>query len=137
MKDITHSGVVLKAENGAVHVKILSKSACSGCHAKSACGAGDSAEKIVEVKTSDFNDYKENDSVMLSITQQSSIFVTTMAYIVPTILILALIIGFNMYGVSDEIAGLTTLGFVFMYFVVLFMCKKHLNKKVHISVKHL
>ncbi|MFI3262875.1 MAG: SoxR reducing system RseC family protein [Rikenellaceae bacterium] len=135
MKDITHKGVVLEVSDEVVHVKIVSQSACSGCHAKSACGASDTAEKIIDVKTNDYRDYKEGDSVEVSITQKSSIIVTILAYIVPTILVLALIIGFNINEVSDAVAGIVALAFVFIYFVVLFMFKKHLNKKVAISIR--
>ena len=45
---VSHEGVVTKIENAKVSVNIISKSACSKCHAKDVCGASDKSEKIIE-----------------------------------------------------------------------------------------
>ena len=44
---ISHEGVVTKITDDELEIKILAQSACAACHAKSACGMGEQAEKTL------------------------------------------------------------------------------------------
>lgn len=136
MKDINHNGVVTKIAPDKVYVKIISKSACSECHAKGACGVTEATEKIIEVTTSEYNTYKKDDSVTVYISQKSGVLVVSLAYIVPTAIIVAMLIIFNQQGIEDNIAGLFALSFTVCYFFTLFLFKKRLNNRVKISISH-
>ena len=46
---ISHEGVITKISDSELEIKILAQSACAACHAKSACGMGEQAEKILTV----------------------------------------------------------------------------------------
>ena len=46
---ISHEGIVTKITDDELEIKILAQSACAACHAKSACGMGEQAEKILTV----------------------------------------------------------------------------------------
>ena len=52
-KTIEHIGTVKQIHKEMVDVLIVQKSACSGCHLKSACTASDMSEKIIEVPVID------------------------------------------------------------------------------------
>ena len=45
--NVKHEGIVQSIEGLNVTVKMTVNSACSGCHAKSICGAADSRDKVV------------------------------------------------------------------------------------------
>lgn len=134
MKNISHSGIVVRSDNNKVYVKIVSKSACSGCHAKQACGVSDQAEKIIEVNTNEFSNYNVNDDVIVSISQDSTVLVVILAYILPTIVIIATLLILSMSGIEDNISGIITLIFVFCYFFMLFLFKNRINNKIKITI---
>ena len=46
---IEHQGIITSISDKKISVKIIQQSACSTCHAKGACMAADSKEKVVEV----------------------------------------------------------------------------------------
>jgi positive regulator of sigma E activity len=43
---VQHEGIVKSISTQTLEVSIISHSACSGCHAKSACGIADMKEKL-------------------------------------------------------------------------------------------
>ena len=43
---VQHEGIVKSISTQTLEVSIISHSACSGCHAKSACGIADMKEKV-------------------------------------------------------------------------------------------
>ena len=44
---VQHEGIVKSISTQTLEVSIISHSACSGCHAKSACGIADMKEKVI------------------------------------------------------------------------------------------
>ncbi len=62
-REITHPGVVRSVEPGIVRVAIVANSACHSCRARQACGMSESAEKMVDVETSDYARYAAGDAV--------------------------------------------------------------------------
>ncbi len=49
---VQHEGIVKSISTQTLEVSIISHSACSGCHAKSACGIADMKEKSYHGSTS-------------------------------------------------------------------------------------
>ena len=47
---IEHEGIIEKVKGNNITVRILQKSACSDCHARAACMASDSKEKLVDIR---------------------------------------------------------------------------------------
>ena len=60
---ISHEGIVTKITDDELEIKILAQSACAACHAKSACGMGEQAEKILTVPRPKGRDFALNQKV--------------------------------------------------------------------------
>ena len=65
-ESITHPGVIEKLTDEKIFVKVLAKSACSSCHAKSMCNISEVEEKVVEVKRSPGKGYQLGEQVTVS-----------------------------------------------------------------------
>lgn len=133
MKNITHDGRVIKVEGRQVTVCFIQSSACSGCHAKGICSSQDQAEKIVVV---------DSEGVAFSVGEQVQIIVSNemawqavmFAFMIP--LIVAFVALFIAVPQAGEMwACIITLGVLAIYYMVLFLQRARLNRKVvfHIS----
>lgn len=64
-ENIEHEGIITNIRNGAVDVQIVQYSACSNCHAQSACTMSDKKEKMVEIPCNNDMDFKIGDKVLI------------------------------------------------------------------------
>lgn len=131
---IRHSGVVLSVDGKRVRVTIVAQSACASCHMKSACSASDTKEKIVEAVCSDDRSLSVGDEVDVIISQSNGYIAVLMSYIVPVILILASIIVAVKMGYSESMGGVVGLVVVILYFMVIYLLRNKIDKKLVIEV---
>ena len=64
-ENIEHEGIITNIRDGAVDVQIVQYSACSNCHAQSACTMSDKKEKMVEIPCNNDMDFKIGDKVLI------------------------------------------------------------------------
>lgn len=133
---IKHSGKVSEINIDSITVEVVSSSACAACHAKGVCGSSDTTNKLINVKDVDPKEYSIGENVTLYISEKTAVFVVMLAYIVPVVVIVALLSAFSIWGVEDAIGGVAVLLVIIIYFVILFLFKSKLNRKVSISVTH-
>ena len=50
-RPIEHIATVVRAGDGVVEVELTAQSACASCHARMACGMGESTRKRIEIAT--------------------------------------------------------------------------------------
>jgi sigma-E factor negative regulatory protein RseC len=79
---IEYTGIINHIDGNHIQVSIIQKSACSECHAKGACIASDSEEKLIDIESSD-STFRVGDWVLLfgqkSIGNQA-VFLTFMGF---------------------------------------------------------
>ena len=106
-------------------------SACSGCHARAVCGVDESKDKIVEVATSDAAAYSVGESVEVALESRSvgakSVF---LAYVVPFFVLLIVLVGLTVFGVSEGVAALSAIVGVGLYYVVLWLMNSKIEKTI-------
>ena len=133
MKNITHDGRVIKVEGHKVTVCFIQSSACSGCHAKGICSSQDQAEKIV-VADSEGVEYSVGEKVNIIVSNEMAWSAVVLAFMVP--LILAFVVLFVAVPLTGEmLACLITLGVLAIYYVVLFLQRDKLNRKVVFTIE--
>lgn len=121
--------VVSEIREDCVVVTILQKSACSGCHAASACTSADKKERHVTV-FSPQEHFEKGESVMLCGRQTMGNVAILLSFVVPlVVLIIAAIIATYALHLSEAYSALFTLGSVGVYFVILSMFRKSLKSK--------
>lgn len=134
-KVVQHSGTVQSTEQGKVVVRITSRSACGSCAAKQACGLAEATEKVVEVYTTDWAQYKAGDEVLVGVKQQIGMKAVAMAYGGALVVLLAaLILSTEVLHLGDGIAVLVTIGAVALYYGALWLMKDKIEQTIHFTI---
>jgi sigma-E factor negative regulatory protein RseC len=132
-ESISHEGIVQKINDKSVIVKILTGTACSGCHAKGSCNLSETEEKIIEVSGS--YDVNPGDTVTILMKQSMGHIAVLFGYILPLFALIAMLIILVSLGVSESVAGLASLSIVALYYTILYLFRKQINKKFTFTLK--
>lgn len=128
---IKHSGEVIRVEKSVVYVKMTVGSACASCHARTMCGASETAEKVVAVHTDSVADYQVGESVEVALQQRSmGIKSVVLAYVVPLIVLCVVLLGTVAAGVGQGVAALFSLVSVACYYVVLYLLRDRMENTI-------
>jgi sigma-E factor negative regulatory protein RseC len=132
---IKHAGEVIGVEGNKVIVRMSVNSACSGCHAKAVCGVNESKDKIVEVVTLAASEYAVGDSVEVALRQRSMGVTSVMlAYVIPFFVLSLLLYGVSALGGSDEMAALSALAGVGLYYIGLWLVRDRVRNKIEFTI---
>ncbi len=131
---ITHQGVVEQINGKQVRVKIISQSACSACHAKGACTASDTSEKIIDAITP-LSTLKIGDIVTISTQQSTGSKAVFLGYGLPFLVLLTVLIAFKVTGYSETLSGLISLASLAPYYFVLYLFRNKIQKSFQFEIK--
>ena len=131
---IEHSGIVTQVADTFIIVTIQSQTACAGCHAKGACGMSEMALKSITAEKPN-EDVKIGDKVIVSASTQNAMLSVLLAYIVPSILIIAVLALLILAGTSEVLAATLSLTTTTVYFIVLYLLRNKFAKKIKFKVK--
>ena len=134
-ESISHKGVVIKVTPQVTTVSFTQHGACSECHAAGLCGMGDMAEKAIEVPTDPYTKRQVGDEVEVLLKASMGFKAVYLAYLIPLLIILAVILGLLSLGVSEVISALSGLGAVAAYYLVLWLCREKLQKEYVFIIK--
>ena len=123
---VQHEGIVKSISTQTLEVSIISHSACSGCHAKSACGIADMKEKVITAQRPR-EELRPGDKVI--------VYAVLLAYIMPSILIIATIFFLEKSGSSELYAAISSLILLAGYFIILYFCRNKIARKINFTVE--
>ena len=132
---ISHEGVVTKITDDELEIKILAQSACAACHAKSACGMGEQAEKILTVPRPKGIDFAINQRVNVRMAIGQGNKAAVLAYLIPIVLLLAVLfvcLGLNM---RESLAALLSIAALIPYYIVLYLKRDQLKKRFEYTIE--
>ena len=126
---ISHEGIVMKITDDELEIKILAQSACAACHAKSACGMGEQAEKILTVPRPKDKEFSllQKVNVKMAIGQGNKAAV--LAYLVPILLLLAVLFVCLGLGLNDGLSALLGIVALIPYYIILYLRRDKLKKQ--------
>jgi positive regulator of sigma E activity len=132
-ESIEHEGIVQKSDNNSVTVSIISSAACSGCHAEGICSLSGREEKIIEIQ----GIYKVHpgDSVTIQMKQSSGNIAVFLGYVMPLILLVAILIILVSLSVPELTAGLGALAVLIPYYLILYVFRNRISKKFTFTLK--
>jgi sigma-E factor negative regulatory protein RseC len=134
-QDISHPGVIDSVEDNTIHVRILSQSACSSCHAKGMCSVAEMEEKIVDIPLHHTKKYKQGDAVMITMKRSLGAKAVLLGYIIPfLIVLLALIMILSLTG-NEGMAALISLGLLVPYYLLLYALKDRISKEFKFQIE--
>lgn len=135
MSEIVHSGRIVEISPEFTSVEIVSESACSACHAKGLCGVSESRTKVVQLPTRGWDDYKVGDEVQLVLKSSMGHRAVWLAYVIPLFILLAVMLGLLEAGVRDIVSAGVAVAAIAVYYFVLWLCRKKLQKEYIFNIK--
>ena len=130
---IRHKGIVEQVSNGRAVVLIGQTSACAGCHAAKMCMASEHKEKRIEAVLLD--NVSVGEEVEVQVRETLGWLAVLLAYVVPFVLLVAAVAGFNRLGWSEAQAGTAALASVAVYYVILRLFRDKLQRKFTFEIK--
>ena len=132
---VSHEGVVTRITNDELEIKILAQSACAACHAKSACGMGEQAEKILTVPRPKGKDFSLNQSVVVKMAIGQGNKAAVLAYLIPIILLLAVLFVCLGLGLGEGLSALLGIVALIPYYIILYLRRDQLRQKFEYTVE--
>ena len=126
---ISHEGVITKITENELEIKIVSQSACAACHAKSACGMGEQAEKVLTVPRPEGQDFHLFQKVNLTMKVGQGNKAAVLAYLIPIVLLLAALFICLGLGLGEGWSALISIGVLVPYYIVLYLQRDKLKKR--------
>jgi positive regulator of sigma E activity len=131
--NIEHDGIVKSSDKKSVTVTIFTTSACSGCHAEGICSLSGREEKTVEIPG--IYDVLPGDNVTILMEQSTGYSAVFLGYVLPLILVVALLIILASLSVSELAAGIGALSMLIPYYLTLYFFRNRINKKFTFTLK--
>ena len=126
---ISHEGIVTKITDDELEIKILAQSACAACHAKSACGMGEQAEKFLTVPRPKDKEFTINQKVNVRMAIGQGNKAAIMAYLIPIVLLLAVLFVCLGLGLSEGLSALLGIIALIPYYIILYLRRDKLKEK--------
>lgn len=131
---IQHEGVVVKVSPQELEVLIQSHSACSLCHAGKVCSMADMKQKTI-VTERPHTDIRTGDRVIVYARVGHAFYSVFLAYIMPSILILAAIFLMEKSGSDELTAAIAGLVLLTAYFFVLYLSRNKISRRIKFTVE--
>lgn len=133
--EISHKGRIVKIDPDYTTVEIIAEDACSACHAKAMCGLGNSKTKAVQVPTRGWDNYAEGDDVSVVLKASMGHKAVWIAYIVPLVILMAVLLCMDAAGVGELTSGLAAIAAVGVYYVVIWLLRGKLRNEYTFNIK--
>jgi len=132
---VSHKGVITKIGDDTLEIKIIALSACAACHAKSACTMSDQAEKVLTVPKPEGREFQlfQKVKVVMAVGQGNKAAV--LAYLVPIILLLAVLFICLGLGLSEGLSALFGITALIPYYLILYSQRDKLKKKFEYRIE--
>ena len=132
---ISHEGIVTRITDDELEIKILAQSACAACHAKSACGMGEQAEKILTVPRPKGKEFARMQKVNVKMAINQGNMAAILAYLIPIILLLVVLFVCLSLGFGEGLSALISIVALIPYYIVLYLRRDKLKKKFEYTIE--
>ncbi len=135
-KIATHDGRIVTVKPNCVTVEIESTSACATCAAHSRCGFAESKNKSLDIPTSDWQSFSPGQPVTVHIDQSRGMLAVWIAYVLPALFMLAVIIGLSLAHLPEWAVIAATFAALALYILILYLHRHKLNSRFTLTVTH-
>ena len=129
-----HPGIVVGTRRGSVSVQIESTSACASCEVHSRCGFAESKNKTLDIPDPHWRDYTVGQTVSVHIDQSHGLLAVLIAYILPALLLIALVVGLSLAELRELTVILLSLASMLLYLLLLVLFRKHIDSRFPLSI---
>lgn len=132
--NIYHSGIVKSVSGSNVKVEILTESACTNCEVSGSCEVSGMKQKEVDVQVINQN-YKPGEQVNIILSEKQGMLATFLGYIFPFVIIFIMLFLVKKFTENEVIIGLSALGILVPYYLILFLLKKHIRSEFGFKIE--
>lgn len=130
---IIQRATITKIENGELHLSICRAEACGACKAQSACASSGGGKEIVVAD--DGSGREVGDEVVLRVNRSQGVFAVVIAYLVPVVVVVGLLVILQSIGVREIVAGGAALGALVLYFVLIRIFRGRFETELTIEIE--
>ena len=134
-EEIEHSGCIEKIEPGKLFIRIEKQSACSVCTVKGKCPLPESKEELITIDIENAGTYKVGDEVTVCLKTSLGLRAVLIAYIVPFIILMIVLIGVFTITKNEPAAGISALGSLVPYYLLLFLLREKSKAKFKLRIR--
>ena len=132
-QEIRHTGRITDITPETISVEIISEAACASCHAAQLCGMSESKTKIVEVPAR--LGYEPGEEVWVIMKKSMGIKAVTVGYVLPLAVLVIVLLACVLAGVSELVSGLSAIGAVGLYYLVIWLMRGKLRNTYTFYIK--
>jgi sigma-E factor negative regulatory protein RseC len=136
-KLLEHKGIVSEVGEKLVEVEFVTQSACSECKAKGLCGVDEGEKRFVTIYDPLAQYYSVGEEVMIGVSEVMGMKAAVYAYIVPFFILLGGLLLTSRLGLGEVASGLTSLGVMCLYYVVLWFLRRRIEKEIVFKIRKL
>ena len=125
----SHDGIVTAVKKDLVTVQIEAVSACATCAAHAHCGFAESKDKTLEVPAADWQQYSEGQPVTVHIDESRGLLAVWIAYVLPAVLMLAVIIGLSLAHMPEWVVVLAAFAVLGLYILILYLRRRKVESR--------
>ena len=133
-EQIEHKGTVAFVGRDVVLVNIEVMEACGSCASRKACAMGQGTTREILVSTPDAEKYSVGEVVNLSVKQTAGVAAVFFCYVLPLIVMLAALVVMVSLGFMEGTSALTALCSLLTYYLLLWLFRKHISRKVVFTI---
>ena len=134
-KILEHKGVIKEISGRLIEVEMVVEDACSKCKAKALCGVDGDNTRFVTVYDDLAQYYSPGEVVMVGVSEQMGMKAAVYAYIIPFFILLGALLLTLHIGWKETLAGLSSLGLMCVYYLILFLFRKRLEKEIVFRIR--
>lgn len=136
-KEIEHRGKVVDMTQNIITVEFISKSACSSCHAKSACMASDEKVKVLELDNRVDYDFEIGEEVIICLSPTLGYKAIWLSYVIPLVILLVLLLSLQASFEKDLYTGLVSVSALALYYFIIYLCRGKISKEFVFTLRKL
>lgn len=127
MDTLNKSGIIKNITKNELKIEILSCSACSSCVVKNYCTGFEAKQKEIVIKNKNVDNFQIGEEVLVSIDERQAFKSIFLAYVIPLILMVSVIIGLLNYKNDEILAGICGIIILIPYYFGLFLARDKLK----------
>lgn len=134
--DILHTGTVTGQEGNILKVSIRVAEACAHCSIKNSCTAIGGKDRLMEVPLgSDAPVFEIGETVRIRMRTQAGMKAVFYAYVLPILLLMAVVITLYACTVAEGVIALSALGSILLYYSLLYLFRHRIDRKFSVSAE--
>lgn len=132
---ISHEGVIDSIGKSLVRVRIFQAAACAACKVASQCNTAEAKEKIIDVPVDDVSRWQVGQAVVVSTKGSTAGMAATIAFGIPLLLMLVVLLSTLSAGASEGTAAVAMLGVTAAYYLVIWLFRSRLARSISFYIE--